>query len=94
MSGAWNHCSVPKPNENWFSHLQRDLISRGIFTSVKDLGKKLMRYIREHNKDPKPIKWMYDDPSRLIRPVPIQSRSGLVVSPLFGAGEIGTLTWW
>jgi len=29
-------------------------MSRGIFTSVKDLGRKLMRYIREHNKDPKP----------------------------------------
>ena len=36
--------------ENWFSRIQRDVISRGIFTSVKDLGKKLMRYIREHNK--------------------------------------------
>ena len=57
--------------ENWFSRIQRDVISRGIFTSVKDLGRKLMRYIREHNKDPKPIKWKYDDPSRRIRPVPI-----------------------
>jgi hypothetical protein len=42
-----------------------------ILTSVKDLGRKLMRYIREHNKDPKPVKWKYDDPSRRIRPVPI-----------------------
>jgi len=57
--------------ENWFSRIQRDVISRGIFTSVKDLGQKLMRYIRKHNKDPKPIKWKYDDPSRRIRPVPI-----------------------
>jgi len=57
--------------ENWFSRIQRDVISRGIFTSEKDLGKKLMRYIREHNKDPKPIKWKYDDPSRRIRSVPI-----------------------
>ena len=57
--------------ENWFSRIQRDVISRGIFTSVKDLDKKLMRYIRQHNKDPKPIKWKYDDPSRRIRPVPI-----------------------
>ncbi len=56
--------------ENWFSRIQRDVISRGIFTSVRDLGKKLMRYIREHNKDPKPIKWKYDDPSRRIRAVP------------------------
>ena len=36
--------------ENWFSRIQRDVISRGIFTSVKDLSRKLMSYIREHNK--------------------------------------------
>jgi len=58
--------------ENWFSRIQRDVISRGIFTSVKDLDRKLMRYIRQHNKDSKPIKWKYDDPSRRIRPVPFQ----------------------
>jgi hypothetical protein len=48
------------------------VISRGIFTSVKDLALKLMRYIREHNKDPKPIKWKYDEPSRRMRQVPFQ----------------------
>ena len=53
--------------ENWFSRIQRDVISRGIFTSVKDLDKKLMHYIRQHNKDPKPVKWKYDDPSRRHR---------------------------
>lgn len=58
--------------ENWFSRIQRDVISRGIFTSVKDLDRKLMRYIHEHNKNPKPIKWKYDDPSRRIRSVPFQ----------------------
>lgn len=42
--------------ENWFSRIQRDVIARGIFTSVKDLNRKLMHYIREHNKNPKPIK--------------------------------------
>ena len=57
--------------ENWFSRIQRDVISRGVFTSPKDLDKKLMRYIREHNKNPKPIKWKYDDASRRIRSVPI-----------------------
>lgn len=54
-------------DENWFSRIQRDVIRRGIFTSVKDLDKKLMRYIRRHNKDPKPVKWKYDDPSRRHR---------------------------
>lgn len=58
--------------ENWFARIQRDVIARGIFTSVNDLARKLMRYIRQHNKHPKPIKWKYDDPSRRIRPVPFQ----------------------
>ena len=53
--------------ENWFSRIQRNVISRGIFTSIKDLGKKLMRYIREYNKDAKPLKWKYDDPARRHR---------------------------
>lgn len=50
--------------ENWFSRIQRDVISRGTFTSVKDLDKKLMRYIRQYNKNPKPLKWKYDNPQR------------------------------
>jgi transposase len=52
--------------EIWFSKIERDVISRGIFTSVKDLSKKLMTYIRQHNKSPKPIKWSYRDPSHRI----------------------------
>jgi predicted dithiol-disulfide oxidoreductase (DUF899 family) len=32
--------------ELWFAKVQRDVIARGIFTSIKDLDKKLMRYIR------------------------------------------------
>ncbi|MFS8980234.1 IS630 family transposase, partial [Cupriavidus necator] len=32
----------------------------------KDLDKKLMRYIRQYNKDPKPLKWIYADPTRRI----------------------------
>lgn len=52
--------------ENWFSRIQRAVIARGIFTSVKDLDKKIMHYIRRHNENPKPMKWKYDDPSRRI----------------------------
>ena len=40
--------------ENWFSRIQRDVISHGIFTSVRDLDRKLVRYIRQYNKDPRP----------------------------------------
>jgi transposase len=36
--------------EIWFSKIQRDLIARGIFTSVKDLDRKIMRYIRSYNR--------------------------------------------
>ena len=52
--------------ENWFARIQRDVITRGIFTSPKDLDKKLVRYIRQYNKDPRPLKWKYADPSRRI----------------------------
>jgi transposase len=47
--------------ENWFAKIERDVITRGIFTSVTDLARKLMRYIRHHNTAAKPIKWMYTD---------------------------------
>jgi transposase len=50
--------------ENWFARIQRDVINRGIFTSIKDFDKKLMRYIRQYNKNPKPLKWTYNDPTR------------------------------
>ncbi len=52
--------------EIWFSKIERDLIARGIFTSVSDLKRKLMHYIRHYNTTPKPIKWNYSDPSRRI----------------------------
>jgi transposase len=32
--------------ESWFSKLQRDVIDRGIFTSVADLKRKILRYPR------------------------------------------------
>jgi transposase len=53
--------------ELWFAKIERDVIARGVFTSVKDLAKKLMRYIRHYNKTPKIVKWKYCDPSRRIR---------------------------
>ena len=53
--------------ENWFARIQRDVIARGVFTSTKDLEKKLMRYIRHYNKNARPLKWKYSDPTRRIR---------------------------
>jgi transposase len=52
--------------ELWFAKVERDVISRGVFTSVSDLRRKLMRYIRQYNKAPKTIKWRYCDPTRRI----------------------------
>ncbi len=52
--------------ELWFSKIERDLIARGIFTSVADLRRKLLRYIRHYNKSPKAFKWSWRDPSHRI----------------------------
>ncbi|MCZ2076578.1 MAG: IS630 family transposase [Bryobacterales bacterium] len=52
--------------ELWFAKIERDVIARGVFTSVPDLRRKLMRYIRQYNKSAKPVKWKYFDPSRRI----------------------------
>src|SRR5580658_2348034 len=50
--------------ELWFSKIDRDVIARGVFTSVPDLKRKLLRYIRHYNKSPRTVKWKYADPSR------------------------------
>lgn len=55
--------------ELWFAKIERDLIARGIFTSVADLRRKLMQYIRAHNKTCHPFVWRYANPKRHIRAV-------------------------
>jgi hypothetical protein len=52
--------------EIWFSKIERDVIARGVFTSVTDLKRKLMRYIRKYNDLPKPVKWVDRNPTRRI----------------------------
>ncbi|HYL38830.1 MAG TPA: IS630 family transposase, partial [Bryobacteraceae bacterium] len=54
--------------EIWFSKLQRQVIDRGIFTSVADLRRKILRYIRLYAKSAKPFRWKYSDPRRRIPP--------------------------
>lgn len=54
--------------ESWFSKLQRDVIDRGIFTSVADLKRKIMRYVRLYQKTAKPFKWKYSDIRKRIHP--------------------------
>ncbi len=53
--------------ELWFSKIQRDMITRGIFTSLSDLRRKLMQYIRAHNKACQPFVWTYRNVKRRIR---------------------------
>lgn len=53
--------------EIWFSKIQRDVIERGIFTSLADLKRKLMRYIKSYARVAKPIRWTYSDVKRRIR---------------------------
>ena len=62
------NCGLPK--------IERDVIARGVFTSVKDLARKLMLYIRHYNRNPKPIKWMYRNSKHRIMPDTILSVTG------------------
>jgi len=52
--------------ELWFSKIERDVIARGIFTSTRDLARKIRRYIERYNRDAKPFRWTYADPTRRI----------------------------
>ena len=53
--------------ELWFAKIERDMIARGIFTSTADLRRKLMQYIRAHNKTCQPITWSYSNVKHRIR---------------------------
>ena len=52
--------------ELWFAKIERDVIARGIFTSQRDLARKLRRYIDRYNQHAKPFRWTYADPTRRI----------------------------
>jgi transposase len=52
--------------ELWFAKIQRDLLARGIFSSVADLSRKIRKYIRAYADLARPFRWSYSDPSRRI----------------------------
>ena len=52
--------------EIWFARIEREVIAHGVFTSVRDLARKLMRYIRAYSKTAHPFRWKYADPRRRI----------------------------
>jgi transposase len=53
--------------EIWFAKIEREVIARGIFTSVPDLARKLRRYINAYSSHARPIRWKYSDPTRRLR---------------------------
>jgi transposase len=53
--------------EIWFARIEREVIHRGVFTSVKDLARKLMRYVRAYSKDARPFRWKYSDLTKRIK---------------------------
>jgi len=63
--------------EIWFSKIERDVVARGVFTSVDDLARKLLRYIDRYHRKPRRIKWSYSDVSRRITPAAAESTGTL-----------------
>jgi transposase len=49
--------------EIWFAKIKREVIARGIFTSVSDLARKFRRYINGYSANARPIQWKYSDPN-------------------------------
>jgi len=47
--------------ELWFAKIERDVIARGVFSSVSDLARKLRRYINAYSANARPIRWKYSD---------------------------------
>jgi hypothetical protein len=62
-----NYSSWLNQVELWFARIERDVIARGIFTSVSDLARKLRRYINAYSANARPFQWKYSDPTRRIR---------------------------
>ncbi len=52
--------------ELWFGKIERDLLARGIFTSLPDLARKIRATSRATTQNPKPIRWTYNDPTHRI----------------------------
>lgn len=52
--------------ELWCSKIERDVLARGVFTSLPALKRQLMRYIRHYKRTPRTVKWKYSHPTRRI----------------------------
>ena len=61
--------------EGWFARIERDCIARGIFTSTRELKKKLLQNIKLHIQTCQPFVWRYRDPTCRIRATRISTTS-------------------
>jgi ABC-type multidrug transport system fused ATPase/permease subunit len=43
--------------ERFFAEITRNRIRRGVFKSVTELQNAIMKYLENHNADPKPFVW-------------------------------------
>ena len=68
--------------ELWFATIQRDLLARGVFTSLADLSRKIRKYIRAYAKVARPFRWSHSDPSRRI-----------VANPMSGTAYQSPIYW-
>jgi hypothetical protein len=50
--------------ELWFAEIDRDILARGIFTSVADLRRKILRPVRRYNTAAKRFRCSYANPTR------------------------------
>jgi len=58
-------CSWANAIESFFASLTRRRLQRGVFRSLVDLQAAINRYLKEHNRKPKPFVWT-TDPDRII----------------------------
>ena len=53
--------------ERFFADITNDCIRDGSFESVRELEKSIHTYIENHNKDPKPYRWVAEGKSILAK---------------------------
>jgi transposase len=80
--------------EIWFGKIERDVIARGVFTSVTDLSRKLMKYIRAYAKSARPIRWTYTNPKRRIVPTEITGTGHYSHWPFLFQKSAGCRRYW
>jgi hypothetical protein len=57
MNSCWRSRAARLESDQpklWFGKIERDIIARGVFTSVPDLARKIKRYIRAYSANAKP----------------------------------------